>query len=291
METALFINGVYEETLAEILEAQGKSPKGPFYLQPYSSEKIKLLSEASPSANNPTRLYLSLTNLLEFVSFSAEIIGWFDKREIGTADLNIYTEHLKKHQPSEKEIYLKNELGKACVNLIQISNLVRLQPTPVSCFIKISDNKPLARRTRSGGWSYVNSVPSWLGKTGTELHADVQRNLALEVKSSLNDSAEARKIRLSKATKMPAAIQVISQAFRRNPDVIAEVLSRAEGVCEQCKERAPFIRASNNSPYLEVHHLKPLAQGGEDTVENAIALCPNCHRESHFGEKSEKQEA
>ncbi|MEY8786001.1 HNH endonuclease [Citrobacter freundii] len=22
---------------------------------------------------------------------------------------------------------------------------------------------------------------------------------------------------------------------------------------------------------------------GEDSVENAIALCPNCHREAHYG--------
>jgi hypothetical protein len=27
----------------------------------------------------------------------------------------------------------------------------------------------------------------------------------------------------------------------------------------------------------------PLARGGEDTVENAVAVCPNCHREAHFG--------
>ncbi|MFM0350878.1 HNH endonuclease [Paraburkholderia sp. RL17-347-BIC-D] len=27
----------------------------------------------------------------------------------------------------------------------------------------------------------------------------------------------------------------------------------------------------------------PLAQGGPDTVANAIALCPNCHRERHYG--------
>ena len=71
--------------------------------------------------------------------------------------------------------------------------------------------------------------------------------------------------------------------FLRNPDVIADVLWRAKGVCERCHRKAPFIRKSNNSPYLEVHHPIPLSDGGEDTVANAIALCPNCHREAHFG--------
>ena len=26
-----------------------------------------------------------------------------------------------------------------------------------------------------------------------------------------------------------------------------------------------------------------LSNDGEDTVENAEALCPNCHREKHYG--------
>ncbi|WP_256325004.1 HNH endonuclease signature motif containing protein [Nitrosomonas sp. Nm132] len=43
------------------------------------------------------------------------------------------------------------------------------------------------------------------------------------------------------------------------------------------------MRKHDGSPYLEVHHKIPLAFGGEDTVVNAIALCPNCHREAHYG--------
>ncbi|TOJ58505.1 hypothetical protein CGI36_22670 [Vibrio parahaemolyticus] len=27
----------------------------------------------------------------------------------------------------------------------------------------------------------------------------------------------------------------------------------------------------------------PLKDGGSDTVENVKALCPNCHREAHYG--------
>ena len=77
--------------------------------------------------------------------------------------------------------------------------------------------------------------------------------------------------------------QVTRAEFRRNPDVVAEVLARANGVCEGCGERAPFIRASDGTPYLEVHHVVMLADGGDDTVDNALGLCPNCHRKRHFG--------
>lgn len=48
-------------------------------------------------------------------------------------------------------------------------------------------------------------------------------------------------------------------------------------------QQAPFLRASDQSSYLEVHHKVPLADDGDDTVGNAIAVCPNCHREEHFG--------
>jgi predicted HNH restriction endonuclease len=105
---------------------------------------------------------------------------------------------------------------------------------------------------------------------------------------SQKDNQENRKKRLDKASRMPILKKMEVYAFERNPDVIAEVLFRANGFCENtnCKgveRKAPFNRKSNGTPYLEVHHIVRLADGGEDTVENAIALCPNCHREKHYG--------
>ena len=41
---------------------------------------------------------------------------------------------------------------------------------------------------------------------------------------------------------------------------------------------APFIK-ENGAPFLEIHHLKRLADGGSDTISNTVAICPNCHRE------------
>lgn len=69
-------------------------------------------------------------------------------------------------------------------------------------------------------------------------------------------------------------------AFVRAAAVKNAVLERAAGKCECCGESAPFVRA-DGTPYLEVHHLVPLSQGGEDTTGNAVALCPNCHRKLH----------
>ena len=40
---------------------------------------------------------------------------------------------------------------------------------------------------------------------------------------------------------------------------------------------------------MEVHHIKPEAEGGEDTFENAIPLCFNCHADvGHYNPKHPK---
>jgi predicted HNH restriction endonuclease len=113
--------------------------------------------------------------------------------------------------------------------------------------------------------------------------AVIQDEFQQSVQKALQDSAELRRTRLEKASAKPSRKTVNTVVFVRNPDVVAEVLLRAKGICEGCREPAPFKRKIDNSPYLEVHHRIPLAQDGEDTVENAVALCPNCHRERHFG--------
>jgi len=104
-----------------------------------------------------------------------------------------------------------------------------------------------------------------------------------DTRVSLKDSSSERKKRLNISRKIPNKVQNITTCFERNPDVITEVLFRANGFCERCKTKAPFIRKKDDTPYLEVHHIHMLSKGGEDTVENAVALCPNCHRYLHFG--------
>lgn len=44
---------------------------------------------------------------------------------------------------------------------------------------------------------------------------------------------------------------------------------------------APF-KNKQNEPYLETHHIEWLSQGGDDTIENTVALCPNCHKKMHI---------
>ncbi len=89
--------------------------------------------------------------------------------------------------------------------------------------------------------------------------------------------------RLNQAEKAPKSKQIMTTFFERNPDVVSEALLLSNGVCFDCNSNAPFVRKSDLTPYLEVHHVVPLSEGGLDALENVVTLCPNCHRKRHFG--------
>ena len=72
----------------------------------------------------------------------------------------------------------------------------------------------------------------------------------------------------------------------RDPEVQRWILQSADGHCELCGELAPFAKP-NSIPFLEIHHVRRLADGGADVPDNAVALCPNCHREAHHGARAE----
>jgi len=79
----------------------------------------------------------------------------------------------------------------------------------------------------------------------------------------------------------PKPKTVTTNAYRRDPAVAAEAKRRAKGICQLCGKPAPFT-TKKDEPYLETHHIVWLSEGGEDTVKNTAALCPNCHRRVHI---------
>lgn len=81
----------------------------------------------------------------------------------------------------------------------------------------------------------------------------------------------------------PRTYQVTSCAFERDPDVIAIARIRAQGRCEARGCAHPLFLDADGQPFLEVHHIDPLSEGGEDRPENVAALCPSHHREVHYG--------
>jgi 5-methylcytosine-specific restriction protein A len=139
------------------------------------------------------------------------------------------------------------------------------------------------RRGRPGQLNDIEEICDAFEAKELTTYDTEQRSFEQAVQASKDLSVAERTERLRAAPRKPEKVVVSTLAFRRNPDVVAEVLERAGGICEVCGLDAPFRRASTGEPYLEVHHKVRLADGGEDTVENAVAVCPNCHREAHYG--------
>lgn len=70
---------------------------------------------------------------------------------------------------------------------------------------------------------------------------------------------------------------------RSTSDVVRRfALREADGVCQGCNSEVPF-ETESGEPYLEVHHITKVSDGGPDRPDNVIALCPNCHSEAHNG--------
>ena len=90
---------------------------------------------------------------------------------------------------------------------------------------------------------------------------------------------ELAKRTINKAKK-PEAKSIETVVYYRDPYLKEMVKRIAEGKCQYCGNDAPFID-NNGQPYLEEHHVKRLADGGSDTIDNVVAICPNCHRRVH----------
>jgi len=81
-------------------------------------------------------------------------------------------------------------------------------------------------------------------------------------------------------TATPKQRDSIHTVYERDSKINEKVKQLADGICDLCKNEAPF-RDSKGRPYLECHHIDWLSEKGSDKLDNVAALCPNCHRKMH----------
>lgn len=84
-----------------------------------------------------------------------------------------------------------------------------------------------------------------------------------------------------KGGKTATRYQQQSTSYERNVWVSELAKRLAKGQCQLCLQPAPF-KNTKGEPYLETHHIVWLSKGGDDTPENTVALCPNCHKKMHI---------
>lgn len=84
----------------------------------------------------------------------------------------------------------------------------------------------------------------------------------------------------------PATRSLSARVYERDPLVIAIARTRASHQCEIHDCAHPTFATPRGHQYSEVHHIIPLASGGEDTIENVACLCPAHHKEIHLGARA-----
>jgi 5-methylcytosine-specific restriction enzyme A len=95
--------------------------------------------------------------------------------------------------------------------------------------------------------------------------------------------------RVSLSPKGVGVRETICKTYERNPYVAELAKRRTKGICQLCDSPAPF-QDKNGNPFLETHHVEWLSDGGEDTIKNTVALCPNYHRQMHILNKNSDRE-
>jgi 5-methylcytosine-specific restriction protein A len=121
--------------------------------------------------------------------------------------------------------------------------------------------------------------------TGYNGEADSVPNKQTKL-SRILSLAELRALAKNTAPAKATAKQTTQTVLIRSEAVRLYALKRAEGICEGCEQPAPF--EGKNGPFLEVHHLHRLSDGGPDEPENVAAICPNCHRRAHVSKDHAK---
>lgn len=101
-----------------------------------------------------------------------------------------------------------------------------------------------------------------------------QKKAATMSNEELKDAAKNR------STDKPGERKVKSTQIERDEFVSEYAKRLAGGKCCLCSKPAPFNKA-DGTPYLETHHVIWLSDGGADSIDNTVALCPNCHRKMH----------
>jgi 5-methylcytosine-specific restriction protein A len=160
---ALFLNGVFESVLEEILQTQSVLPEEILFLQPHSSRPIVNLQLSPPSVDDPMQLFMSISTDLPRVRYVAEIVGWDNKQSLPAAKRAALERILKALQPGEGGLYdLSTAPGGVSLNLLHVRRLARLdQPFSVERLIKVGGGGPLSpNRSTAGGWSYVRLDPA-----------------------------------------------------------------------------------------------------------------------------------
>ena len=95
--------------------------------------------------------------------------------------------------------------------------------------------------------------------------------LAVEGGQYCAEHTKTERDRYNRFERAPDVNKKYGRAWKRIRDSYAD----AHPLCEMCFAQGRYVKTE------QIHHKKPLAQGGTHDRENLIALCKECHARIH----------
>ncbi len=196
---------------------------------------------------------------------------------------NVWYENLKKENNQIIQIKNYRDVAKACTSSPQVSRANKMDSllqkaarvnSPVRVIIcdgtrhENSNRSNANKRHLDNEWWHVNEYDSSNGNCKL-----VRDKSNIEYIDQFNEELV--------PALLPNKKGIVAQVYERSAKVRQAALKRAGGNCEWCGKKG-FL-TSAGSIFLETHHIHPLSEKGEDSIYNVIALCPNHHREAHYG--------
>ena len=181
---------------------------------------------------------------------------------------------IRDHQRNNKEILLFESTSQSFVRFLGYCNYVfhHIEERP--------DRNGELRDAIVFHLDIVNNQNIDTAQTLTSKVVEAPKAVYITKPSKGKTLQQLREIALSSTPTHASTQEKIQSIQNRSTAIKLYSKKRANGICEGCEEIAPF--ETKSGPYLEVHHLTRLADGGADLPQNVIALCPTCHRKAHY---------
>jgi len=89
-------------------------------------------------------------------------------------------------------------------------------------------------------------------------------------------------------TEKSEKITINGKTYKRHNYLMVQIKKYRDHKCQFC---STTILKANGGYYIEACHIKPKAEGGKDSLDNILILCPNCHKLFDYGNRSNEKKS
>ncbi|NLT50470.1 MAG: hypothetical protein GXX85_06085 [Ignavibacteria bacterium] len=98
----------------------------------------------------------------------------------------------------------------------------------------------------------------------------------------LQDQTKLKKLITDNQKSKKETIEINLKTYKRHNYLMALIKKYRKYTCQFC---STTILKENGEYYIEACHIKAKSDGGKDSLDNILILCPNCHKLFDYGKK------